>query len=278
MNTQILMDIVKYLIVGILVYAVFAYIPTQKMEEKDILLISIITMLLYIGFDSVQKIFVNPSNSSADINSCSKFCSINQQEKMENFSSGLPNGESMRTTELLEENASNISQISNSISTPKIINAVNENNDNIGDKSIVRETTQRDGTVIKYYNDSSYSISPPNDSNISRGLSRSTNGTLNNELKYDKDYPFYDLSTLPLPEGVNPDDLYEQGYSYIPPKDWYPVPPHPPICVTNKRSTVCPNLTTGLGLDLKEWNDSRRVTGPDSINTQYVTDKLNSGR
>ena len=175
-----------------------------------------------------------------DITSCNKYCNIENNNK-ESFS-------------------------------PNIESSMSET------KTLVKNTVQNDGTIIKYFSDSTYSISPPNDSNISRGLDRSTSGMLNNELKYDKNYSFIDLTTLPLPDNVNPDDLFEYGYSYLPPKDWYPVPPHPPICVTNKNATVCPTLTTGLGLDLKEWNESRRVTGPDNINTGFISDKLNSGR
>jgi hypothetical protein len=257
MNLQILVDIIKYLVVGILVYTVFKYIPSQKLAENDVLLIAVLIMLLYIGFDSVQKLFYQPSNST-DISSCSKYCSV-LPEKVENFS-----------TMLVEESEPNINKIVEPQKSPEIIQPQSN-------KKVISETKSRDGTITRRYADNSYSVSPANDPNITRGTPRYISGVMTNELAYDKDYPFFDLTTLPFPEGVNPDDLYEEGYSFLPPKDWYPVPPHPPICVTNKQSTVCPTLTTGLGIDLKEWNESRRVTGPDSINTQYIKDKLNSG-
>ena len=71
---------------------------------------------------------------------------------------------------------------------------------------------------------------------------------------------------------------FEYGYSFLPPSQWYPVPPHPPVCTVEKTCPVCPINTTGLGTDLKEWNASRRVMPPDQINTAYVIDKLNAGR
>ena len=70
---------------------------------------------------------------------------------------------------------------------------------------------------------------------------------------------------------------YEDGYSYLPPKDWYPQPPFPPVCVTDKQCPVCPVYTTGTPVDVKEWNDSIRITPPDNINTKFIK-KLNAGR
>ena len=57
MNIEILFNILKYLIVGILIYILFTFIPRQKMEQNDILLIATIIILLYIGFDNLQNIF-----------------------------------------------------------------------------------------------------------------------------------------------------------------------------------------------------------------------------
>ena len=39
-----------------------------------------------------------------------------------------------------------------------------------------------------------------------------------------------------------------------------------------------PSYTTGTPLDVKEWNEARRVTPPDNIKTKYIKEKLNSGR
>jgi hypothetical protein len=70
----------------------------------------------------------------------------------------------------------------------------------------------------------------------------------------------------------------EYGYTFLPPANWYPTPPHPPVCVTEKRCPVCPIFTNGSSTDLKQWNESRRITPPDNIDVDAVTDKLNSGR
>jgi hypothetical protein len=71
---------------------------------------------------------------------------------------------------------------------------------------------------------------------------------------------------------------FEYGYSFLPPANWYPTPPFPPVCVAEKQCPVCPVYTTGTNVELKEWDSSRRITAPDEINVRYVEEKLNSGR
>jgi len=119
--------------------------------------------------------------------------------------------------------------------------------------------------------DGSYRILPLRNPQTEVVGSRVTDGTLNDEMAYN----YTDYNTL----YVDPNEgSFESGYSMIPPKDWYPVPPHPPVCVAEKVCPVCPVYTNGTNLDLKEWNDSRRITPPDNINVQAIREKLNSGR
>jgi hypothetical protein len=99
--------------------------------------------------------------------------------------------------------------------------------------------------------------------------SRANDGVLKNETQY-SDYNSF-------PQNANTGS-FEYGYSFLPPSNWYPVPPHPPVCVTEKTCPVCPVFTSGTNADLKEWDSSRRVTQQDSINVNYVEEKLNSGR
>ncbi|MBA42952.1 MAG: hypothetical protein CMF62_02945 [Magnetococcales bacterium] len=101
--------------------------------------------------------------------------------------------------------------------------------------------------------------------------SRQEDGVMVDELK------FTDFNHLPLASGYKSKN-YEYGYSFLPPEKWYPEPPRPPVCVTEKRCPVCPSLSTNGVADMKEWDSSRRITGPDLIDTEYVSQKLNAGR
>jgi hypothetical protein len=114
-----------------------------------------------------------------------------------------------------------------------------------------------------------YNIQLP--SGVNAENMRSSAGTLNNETSYS------DYNTLPLSTTLGNMD-YEYGYTFLPPANWYPTPPHPPVCITEKKCPVCPVYTNGTNIDLKNWDDSRRITPPDNIDISVVTDKLNSGR
>lgn len=83
------------------------------------------------------------------------------------------------------------------------------------------------------------------------------------------DYPNY--HNLPYTE--NSDAQY--GYSFLPPSQWYPQPPQPPVCVTDKKCPVCPVMSTPGYTDLLLWDDSRNVSKPMGIDTKYIDEKLN---
>lgn len=100
---------------------------------------------------------------------------------------------------------------------------------------------------------------------------RRIEGPIDNEL------PYTDYNHLPVAAGYKSHD-YEYGYSFLPPEKWFVTPPRPPICVTEKRCPVMPVYSQGTPVDVKEWHSARRVSPPDLINTDYIGDKLNSGR
>jgi hypothetical protein len=100
---------------------------------------------------------------------------------------------------------------------------------------------------------------------------RRIEGTLDDEI------PYTDYNHLPIASGYKSHD-YEYGYSFLPPEKWFPQPPRPPVCVTEKRCPVNPVYAQGTPMDVKEFHSSRRITPPDLINTDYIDDKLNSGR
>jgi len=107
--------------------------------------------------------------------------------------------------------------------------------------------------------------------------SRMEDGILASEMSYT------DYNSIPLGQNL---DTMEQDFSYtfLPPDRWYPVPPHPPVCVAEKECPVCPVIvvnSSGNNADitnLKEWNNATRITPGDQINTNYINDKINSGR
>ena len=128
----------------------------------------------------------------------------------------------------------------------------------VGNRNIVNNFLESGG---KYYGDI---------------LTRSTNApskfqAATNELKYG-DFNYI----APLNKGmINPE------YTFVSPSNWYPIPPHPPVCVTNKSCTTCPIIMVD-GKDymqfasLDDFDKSRRFTGDMNINVDYIKNVLNN--
>ena len=97
------------------------------------------------------------------------------------------------------------------------------------------------------------------------------NEALTNELKYG-DYNYVG----PINKG-----MINKEYTFVSPSNWYPIPPHPPVCVTNKSCTTCP-VQISNGKDYMQWapwdefDQARRFTGDMNINIDYVKNVLNN--
>lgn len=133
----------------------------------------------------------------------------------------------------------------------------NDNNNTNNDKTTINEIKTLLTTVINKLN-----TSPD----------RYNNGVLYNEMEYS------DYNHLPLGDSSVNSGTFDYGYAFLPPEQWYPKQLRPPVCVTNQKQEVSPIYTIGTPIDVKEWNESRRVTPPDNINVKYINEKLNSGR
>ena len=96
---------------------------------------------------------------------------------------------------------------------------------------------------------------------------------LDNGINYAQ---YQDYNHIPVPKDYT--SSYEDyGYSFLPPEKWYPQPPNPPICVSDKTCPVCPVFTTGTNIELKQWDSAQEILQPDHINVKYIQDKLNKG-
>lgn len=67
------------------------------------------------------------------------------------------------------------------------------------------------------------------------------------------------------------------GEVFVDPEAWHPPCLRPGICTTSNGCPVSPVFTNGTYIDLLEWDDSRRITPPDALNSEYINNVLNSG-
>jgi hypothetical protein len=67
------------------------------------------------------------------------------------------------------------------------------------------------------------------------------------------------------------------GEVFVDPEAWHPPCLRPGVCVTSNGCPVQGVFTNGTYIDLLEWDDSRRITPPDAIDSSYINNVLNSG-
>ncbi len=100
------------------------------------------------------------------------------------------------------------------------------------------------------------------------------NGKTRNELLTNH-LVYSDFNRLPPNSTQN---NFEFGYSFLPPKDWFPLPLYPPVCVASNPNPVVPFYADRDTMDLKDWWETSKITPPDSINTTFIANELNSKR
>lgn len=272
MNTDLIYKLLKYLSHGTVIYLLFKFVPKQPMADQDILLITIIVILLYAIIENACAVFWTSENNNSTtsqlltLGQCNTKCASKPDhatEHMDNLSSLLPS-----------------SFLSQPVASPPVVSPPV-----VSPPELVTppsEPVKNDvSNVINLNNVDMSKYEKPVKPQASAVGSRAQDGELNNEMGY-TDYndgstgDYVDYNNFPQYDLANAE--FESGYSFLPPSQWYPVPPHPPVCVSEKRCPVCPVFTTGLPADLKEWNASRRIMPPDRINVKYIEEKLNSGR
>lgn len=235
--------IIRYVILFAVIYLLLlTALKNTASGCKDSLLISLVVILTFILIDNMQNILL----------------------KKEQFVD--TNAPALGSNDVIKEEQP-MEQLNN------LKNVLNEIKDFMSNKSDIKnedELSYNNETTIdpKTYK-SDVRLAKANDKE--REGCRWKDGVISSEMKYS------DYNHLPIADGYksNADDY---GYSFLPPEKWYPQPPFPPICVTNKPNVVNSLYSDGAPLDAKEWISSLRITGPDNINVDYIREKLNSGR
>jgi len=265
MNKTVVLEIVKYLVLGIVIFTVLKYLPNQNMSNCDIVLTSVILLLIYLLLESIINILTTKkkeqfnSNTQDKINFCSSVCN-NSNLNIEGMAS-VPKKKHHKKHHKNKKN--NVKQTEKSEEQQLESKSSSEISSESTETKESEESTEKliDVKPIKY--------KPVK--GVDRKGTRYIEGIIQNEDEYS------DYNHVPLGDRYD-EDSFEYGYSFLPPEKWYPQPPNPPMCVTDKRCPVLPSYTHGAPLDAKEWNESRRVTPPDNIKTKYIKEKLNSGR
>jgi nitrate/TMAO reductase-like tetraheme cytochrome c subunit len=273
MENQLLYKILKYLAEGIAIYLLFRFVPNQSLSQTDIILMTFVIMLVYILFENLNNLYAKNTTKS-----CPIVCPAQQQyqQQYQQQLEGMTNiseseSEEIRgTISISPEMEQKIKSKFSSEDKAEQEHIKKSLDDEIKFKAEVREQKSDLHRELQKSDEAESEMAENEMAKYKSIGSRKTNGILLDELGYT------DYNHLPM-SGLNTGS-FEYGYSFLPPAQWYPQPPNPPVCVTDNKCPVCPINTQGWPVDVKEWNDTRRITPPDRINVDYVQQKLNSGR
>lgn len=267
-------DVIKYLIIGAIIFGLVVVIPYNKLGVKDSIILAIILTLTVAIIENATLIITrDTATEKFDGNVVAPITSpetppvqtpLSEQpsqpsqpvQPTQPTQPTQPPAQSVETSTQIQVNSSTAANVStqnnaNAISTSEI--------------SQKNEQPEQPSKVSKLYKNSPH------------GDEKEANGSREDDDVALSDLPYTDYHHIPLGDTYKPSE-FEYGYSFLPPEKWYPTPPFPPVCVSEKRCPVCPVFTTGTPIDVKEWNTSRKVTQPAGINTKYIKDTLNAGR
>lgn len=99
--------------------------------------------------------------------------------------------------------------------------------------------------------------------NEQRAVDKITAG-YKNEMVYTTTHPF---NTIPLGTQI-------YGYTYLPPENWFRAYERPPVCISDKRCSVCPIADASVS-GLMEFDASNNVLGATGIDLRYAKRVLN---
>ena len=255
----------KYIIGGILLFFAMKYVSQGRTDDRTNALVAVIAVLIFAIIENSYLLFSKKANETGDNSAkCNSYCAM--KEHLENIPA------------ILEKPASeSVPQPPSPPPSRPIDNRTDYEKHRCDQDQVEKANMdhnpnyQTHASIMPRNDDGTYTVNVHKNPQALSVGNRPNDDVIKNETQYN--YADYNI----IPPNVN-EGTFESGYSYLPPAQWFQQLAHPPICVAEKRCSVCPGLTSGSNPDLKHWDSSRRVMPPDSINVHYVVEKLNSGR
>jgi len=248
------------LAVFLTMYIVLRYSPS-KLENRTSFIIALIILLLYIVTSKIKQSVIEIMKLKVGIDGAKNNCQIVCDDpKKENFEESLDD----KNISDANINSANISDAN--------INSANINSANLSDKEIADNIINAEMTKKK--NSEYQKIGEKSNKHI----------PINKTLLANRNEPdtvYSDINNLPVPKDYKY-SINEYGYSFLPPSQWFDKPSRAPLCVIDNPEdrnkvayTLVPGATSGLPINIKDFDKSRRFTGSAEINTNYISEKLN---
>lgn len=253
-------DVIKYLIIGAIIFGLVVVIPYNKLGVKDSVILAIILTLTVAIIENATTIITRDTAT----------------EKFDGDVIAPINVPEIPTVQVPQQPVEPQVQlhVEPQVQLPAQpqVNISTESNVSTQNTASVTATVESSQSIEQQPQQPSKLYQ-----NTPHSAEKEANGSREDDDVALNDLPYTDYHHIPLGDSYKPSE-FEYGYSFLPPEKWYPTPPFPPVCVSEKRCPVCPVFTTGTPIDVKEWNSSRKITQPAGINTKYIKDTLNAGR
>jgi hypothetical protein len=263
--------IVKYVIYAITVFAIINYMTKSKLSTSEYILIGLPIIGVYIILDSIsnrsEKVTITKvSPEKFEVESVESF-TASSASPANTTVSPVSSRRSVSPGASVSSNASNLSPSVNRVVKQAVRNAVKNvvSTKRQSNKESKKDCGCSDNAMAIKIKDLEQRV------NSLRTLDRTPEDS---DLEYNQ---FNTKNMRSLGEGLQ---TWKNDYIILNTDKWAPAQNPVPVCKTEKKCPVCPNVSAGFANNyttLKDFNPSRKVMGPDNMSGAYL-EKLNKGK
>jgi ribosome-binding protein aMBF1 (putative translation factor) len=251
--------LIKFVLYLLFVGGAVTYLTKNNLDEKSRYILIFVLILPYLFMDQMYnytEVSTNYENNKQTVNNTVSVVRLNQKTENMNNAHNIENIENINITyeeeikkqelakqELAKKELEKKLQITKNM----IENFENQTVNNVQRKEKYEPT---EPTTTNQVNDLSQIISM---------LQKIQ--TLQNNMNNSSSSPSNTLEPL----GQNGDGFtngWDQDYTLLNTNKWAPSLNPPPVCKAEKTCPVCPSITSGYPLSLKEYDSSRKITPP----------------
>jgi hypothetical protein len=281
-------DIVKYLIIIGLIYSILKIIPSQQITNRDLVLIVVIAI---VGFISVDCVFFK-KNKTEGFESNTGVAKSNGVEKTNDLdlTKLLQNNQPVKTEQktscgieadkVKKQLEDEINVLKNQLQSKGQI----PNSDKMLDryfKSLMDDVVERglldsndvENIKVKLQSKLLSMEEIINSLEIIKKEGKSKVRTVNNK---NDDKIYNELpSDFYSPIGNKIANEWDNDYTLLNTTKWQVPMARPPLCINTTPCKVCPSDSSSQHVNLKEWDDSRKVTD-NVINKKWANDQASA--
>ena len=297
-------QIVLYTLYIILVSLIIKLIPNSKLSNLDVVLISIITIMICLCYSKsiiIDTFIKSTPNKNSKKTKTKVKTSKPPKTKVDTSKSTITKVDTSKPTIIFPYSLEYLIKIfndvknntldKNSIKTKEfeILVKIFQTNIEISQKYLIEQNYNKLNDLImniklKEQKNQSTELLPSQNKFLKTMMTQNKyineNGFINNIIESDMRYTMYSPEQN-MKLGTNSDNLNNQwknDYVILNTDRWAPPINHKMYkCKVENPCPVCPSLTTGYPVKLKEFDASRKILPPDNINVNYINEKLLSG-